>query len=140
MNKYIIYSGSPIPSEMEGTPMLSGTLASRLAAFEAAVAPGCILPLTDIEMNGLARSPELFPLHEALVIIGLPGVPATPIFDAAVATAGLRTVFWDELKSSIRGAALEQQRTRETRPWQERESMLGQGPAVDPELEDSDPA
>lgn len=134
--KFIIYAGSPIPSEMEGTEVLAGTLAARLHSFEQAKT--CILPLSDIEMNGLARSPELFPLHEAEVIFGLPGTSVTPIFDAAVGTAGLRHVVWDEMKARLRSDALSEQRTRETSPWNAPAPLGGDAPpASETEMEDA---
>lgn len=114
--KYIIPAGAAVPTELSELPVVTGTTIAKLAAFE--TAPKGVLPLTEVEMNGLARCAELMPFQGAIVLIGLPGSFASAVFDSAVATAGLPTAFWEEVKAQIKSENLTIQRRREATPWQ----------------------
>lgn len=126
--KFIIPMGAAVPGELEQTPLLSGSLAARLVAFYDT--PNCILPLGDVEMNSLAKVSEVFPLHPAVAIQGLPGAFSSAIFDSAVASAGLEVQQWDGIKAMLGDAKRTAQRAQDKTPWSVRAERDDERPAV----------
>lgn len=134
--KFIIAAGSALPDELKQYPLVSGSLVERLAAF--VNAPAAILPLTDVEINGISKAIEVLPISDALVITGLPGSFSSAIFDAAVASAGFDIRTWDEVAAQMRATATESQRTRDRSPWTVKAAPLAEPDAAGNAVEDDD--
>lgn len=110
----ILPIGVPIPSEMEGADLATGTLYQRLAPLCQPVDLDAALRVSPIAGQEMVA---LTPVWEQLVtaphvftMTGLPGTRPDVTFEHACRAAGVRTLDWVDLSSEIAEKILAKQR------------------------------
>ena len=116
---FIIPVDAPLPSELGETGVPSGTLYARLA-------PLCskdpemfaFVPVSGAELLQLERPWRLLQVaRRVFALFELPGARYDVMFTQAAKQIGLRRVDWPSVAEALASQATEQQRVKDSHPW-----------------------
>lgn len=118
----IIPLGTPVPFELDGAEVISGSLYARLAPLATEGQPDTQLLPVLVPLSG-AELAQLTPAWDLLctgrvgyVLIGLPGTRVDITFEHAARSIGLRVIDWQDVKAELEARVLTAQRASAAPP------------------------
>lgn len=113
----VIPVGVPLPMELEGVEVATGTLYDRLRPLCTEHSELMVSPLSGAELVALTASWNLLVLkHRPYTFTGLPGTRQDVTFDHACRVLGIRALDWQELSAEVAERVLERQRASAAPP------------------------
>lgn len=117
---FVIPLDAPLPSELDGITVPTGSLYKRLVHIDS-IPEGvdfAFIPLSGGELLALERSwRALAAVKKIVVLTELPGARYDIIFDQAKRQVGLRSVDWPSVSDALATRLRERQRTTDKSPW-----------------------
>lgn len=125
---FVIPLDAPLPGELAGVTLPSGTLYKRLAALdtESADTDFALIPVAGTELVALDRAwRHLQHVKKVAVLSGLPGARYDTLFTMASRQIGLPSVDWDSVAVSLAERVRLKQRTADKTPWSLKKDLAG---------------
>lgn len=119
---FIIPLDAPLPNELVGSDVPTGSLLNRLRYLADGDVPTgyAFVPISGAEFLTLERAwVSLQERKRIFVLTELPGARYDVLFDQARRAIGLRALDWPSISTAMAAHVIEAQRTRDTRPWQD---------------------
>lgn len=132
---FVVPIDAPLPSELSGVDVPSGSLYVRLHALDSPEeGTFSFVPLSGAELLSLDRVWRLLQTAKRVfVLTGLPGARYDVLFSQATRQIGLQSVDWPAVSEAIASKLVSNQRLRDKTPWAEPTSpSLTGDPALSP--------
>lgn len=116
---FLVPVDAPLPSELTGVTVPSGTLYQRLAALDTPDGDSfSFVPLAGAELLSLDRAWRLLQTAKRVfVLTGLPAARYDVLFSQATRQIGLQSVDWPAVSEAIASKLVSDQRTKDATPW-----------------------
>lgn len=127
---FVIPLDAPLPSELTGVPVPSGTLYERVAALNAEDVGEdfALVPIAGTELVVLDRAWRHFQrARKVYVLTGLPGARYDTLFTMAARQIGLPSIEWETVAVSLAERVRVKQRTSDKTPWVAGGDLTGEG-------------
>lgn len=117
---FIIPIDAPIPSEIAGTEMPSGSLYKRLAALDVTDATDFgFVPISGAELLSLERVWRVIAIAKRIFVLAdLPAARYDVLFTQAVRQIGIEKVDWVRVSEAMAAKVISDQRIKDKTPWE----------------------